>query len=149
LLATPYSNTDSARPNGRRKKMRRLMMLLGTVVLLALMASGVALAVIKTCQSIPCDGTNNADVLHERVRARPDNIFGFDGRDLLDANNRFADRDRLRGDAGSDKLLANDRDNRDQLRGGRGFDRCYGDPGDRFVNCNVRSTNAVAGLDVE
>jgi hypothetical protein len=42
--------------------MRRLVMLLGMVVLLALMASGVALAVIKTCQSIPCDGTNNADV---------------------------------------------------------------------------------------
>jgi hypothetical protein len=111
------------------------------VVLLALMASGVALAVIKTCQSIPCDGTNNADVLHERVRARADNIFGFDGRDLLDANNRFSDRDRLRGGDGSDKLLANDRDNRDQLRGGRGFDRCYGDPGDRFVNCNVKSTS--------
>jgi hypothetical protein len=83
------------------------------------------------------------------VRARPDNIFGFDGRDLLDANNRFDDRDRLRGGDGSDKLLANDRDNRDQLRGGRGFDRCFGNPGDRFVNCNVRSTKALAGLDVE
>jgi hypothetical protein len=129
--------------------MRRLMMLLGMVVVLALMASGVALAVIKTCQGIPCDGTNNTDVLHERVKFRPDNIFGFDDRDLLDANNRFADRDRLHGGDGSDKLLANDRDNRDTLKGGRGFDRCYGDPGDRFVNCNVRSTNAVAGLDVE
>jgi hypothetical protein len=125
------------------------MMLLGMVVLLALMASGVALAVIKTCQTIPCDGTNSADVLYERLRFRPDNIFGFDGRDLLDANNRFADRDRLQGGDGSDKLLANDRDNRDTLRGGRGFDRCYADPGDRFVNCNVRSTNAFAGLDAE
>ena len=129
--------------------MRRLVMLLGMVVLLALMASGVALAVIKTCQNIPCDGTNNADVLHERVNGRPDNIFGFDGRDLLDANNRFDDRDRLQGGAGSDKLLANDRDNRDVLRGGRGFDRCYGDRGDRFVNCNVRSTSAAASLDVK
>ena len=129
--------------------MRRLMMLLGMVVLLALMASGAALAVIKTCQTMPCDGTNNADLLHERVNGRPDNIFGFVGRDLLDANNRFADRDRLQGGDGSDKLLANDHDNRDTLRGGRGFDRCYADPGDRFVNCNVRSTNAFAGLDVE
>jgi hypothetical protein len=129
--------------------MRRLMMLLGMVVLLALMASGVALAVIKTCQSIPCDGTDNADVLHERVNGRSDSIFGFDNRDLLDANNRFKDRDRLHGGDEADKLLANDRDNGDQLRGGRGFDRCYGDPGDRFVNCNVRSTNAVAGLDAE
>jgi hypothetical protein len=129
--------------------MRRLIMLLGMMVLLALMASGVALAVIKTCQTIPCDGTDNADVLHERVKARPDRIFGFGNRDLLDANNRFDDRDRLHGGDGADKLLANDRDNRDQLRGGRGFDRCYGDRGDRFVNCNVRSTNAVAGLDAE
>jgi hypothetical protein len=55
----------------------------------------------------------------------------------------------LQGADASDKLLANDRDNRDVLRGGRGFDRCYGDPGDRFVNCNVRSTNAVASLDVK
>jgi hypothetical protein len=129
--------------------MRRLMMLVGMVVRLALMASGVALAIIKTCQNIPCDGTNNADVLHERVTGRPDNIFGFDGRDLLDANNRFDDRDRLQGGAASDKLLANDRDNSDVLRGGRGFDRCYGDPGDRFVNCNVRNTNTAASLDVK
>ena len=64
------------------------------------------LAIIKTCQNIPCDGTNNADLLHERVNGRPDNIFGFDGRDLLDANNR---REGIgcRADA-SDKLLAND-----------------------------------------
>jgi hypothetical protein len=129
--------------------MRRLVMLLGMVVLLALMASGVALAVIKTCPNIPCNGTDNADVLHERVNGRPDNIFGFDDRDLLDANNRFDDRDRLHGGDASDKLLANDRDNHDVLRGGRGFDRCYGDPGDRFVNCNVRSTSAAASLDVK
>jgi hypothetical protein len=43
--------------------MRRLMMLLGMVMLLSLMASGVALAITKTCNSIPCFGTNNADVL--------------------------------------------------------------------------------------
>lgn len=129
--------------------MRRLMMMLGMVMVLALMASGVALAVNKSCQSTPCDGTNNDDVLHERTDAGPDNIRGFGGQDLLDANNRFNDRDRLRGGDRSDKLLANDRDRRDVLRGGAGRDRCFGDPGDRFVNCEVRSTRAVAGMDVE
>jgi hypothetical protein len=119
------------------------------VMLLALMASGVALAVNKTCNDIPCNGTDNEDVLHERVKAKPDNIYGFDDHDILDANNIFRDRDRLHGGDGRDKLLANDRDGRDVLKGGAGRDSCYGDPGDRFVNCEVESTNAVAGKDVE
>jgi Ca2+-binding RTX toxin-like protein len=129
--------------------MRRLAMMLGMVMLLALMASGVALAVNKTCQDIPCKGTDNDDVLHERVDAKADNIYGYDGQDILDANNRFKDRDRLHGGDKGDKLLANDRDGRDVLKGGAGRDRCFGDPGDRFVNCEQESTNAVAGLDVE
>ena len=129
--------------------MRRLVMLFGTVALLALMASGVALAINKTCQDIPCNGTQNDDVLHERVDAKADNIYGFDGQDILDANNRFMDRDRLHGGDRSDKLLANDRDGRDVLRGGAGRDRCYGDPGDRFVNCQVESTRAADRVDVE
>lgn len=129
--------------------MRRLMLMLGMVMLLALMASGVALAVNKTCQDIPCNGTDNDDVLHERVDAKPDNIYGFDGQDILDANNRFSDRDRLHGGDRSDKLLANDRDGRDVLKGGAGRDRCFGDPGDRFVNCEVRSTRVADRADVE
>jgi hypothetical protein len=132
---------------GRRKKMRRLMLMLGMVMLLAMMASGVALAVTKTCNDIPCTGTDNEDVLHEREGSKPDRIIAKGDHDVLDANNFFNDRDVLKGGGGPDKLLANDRDGRDVLRGGAGRDRCYGDPGDRFVNCQVRSTRIGAGVD--
>lgn len=127
--------------------MRRLAMMLGMVMLLAVMASGVALAVTKTCNDIPCEGTDNEDVLHER--AGRDNIIAMDDHDILDMNNYSTDRDVGRGGDGPDKLLANDRDGRDVLRGGAGRDRCFGDPGDRFVNCNVRSTNAADFADVQ
>jgi len=58
------------------------------------------------------------------------------------------ERDRLYGGAQGDKLLANDRDGRDVLRGGMGHDRCYGDMGDRFMNCEVRSTSLAAAQDL-
>jgi hypothetical protein len=146
-VPTHYIDADQRPPQGRRKKMRRLVMTLGMVMLLAAMASGVALAVTKTCNDIPCEGTDNKDVLHER--SGRDNIIAKDDHDILDMNNYFNDRDIGRGGDGPDKLLANDRDGRDTLRGGRGRDRCYGDPGDRFVNCEVRSTRAAAGVDVK
>jgi hypothetical protein len=136
-------------PRRRRKKMRRLVMTLGLVMLFVFAAAGVAVAVNKDCNSIPCNGTDNEDVLHEREGTVKDRMFGFGAHDVLDANNYFSDRDVLHGGAQGDKLLANDRDGRDALRGGAGRDRCFGDPGDRFVNCEVRSTNAAAGVDVE
>jgi len=122
--------------------------MIGMVMLIAVMATGVALAVNKTCTDIPCNGTDNEDVLHERVHAKPDNIYGYKAHDILDANNRFDDRDRLHGGDQGDKLLANDRDGRDVLKGGMGRDRCYGDPGDRFVNCEVRSTRVADRADL-
>src|SRR5215210_930861 len=129
---------------GRRKKMRRLVMVLGMVMLIAVMASGVALAVTKQCgDNLPCKGTDNEDVLHERNGTVKDVIYGYKAHDVLDANNYFNDRDKLHGGDQGDKLLANDRDGRDVLKGGAGRDRCYGDPGDRFVNCEVRSTRAA------
>ena len=124
-------------------------MMLGMVTVLALMASGVALAVNKTCNDIPCNGTDNEDVLHEREGTVKDAIYGFKAHDVIDANNYFHDHDRLFGGDNGDKLLANDNDGRDVLRGGRGRDRCFGDPGDRFVNCEVESTSAAAGVDVD
>jgi Ca2+-binding RTX toxin-like protein len=69
--------------------------------------------------------------------------LAYDDNDLLDANNYFNDRDVLKGGSGRDKLFANDRDGRDILKGGAGRDRCYGDRGDAFVSCNVRSTRAA------
>jgi hypothetical protein len=137
-------------PHGRRKKMRRLMLVLGMVMLISVMAAGVALAVNKQCgNNLPCVGTDNEDILHERNGTKSDNMKGLKAHDILDANNYFSDRDVLKGGDQGDKLLANDRDGRDVLRGGAGRDRCFGDPGDRFVNCEVRNTTAAAGLDVE
>jgi|SRR5215211_2537709 len=129
--------------------MRRLVLMIGMVMLIAVMATGVALAVTKTCSDIPCKGTDNEDVLHERHGSVRDRILAYGDHDILDANNYFNDRDVLRGDGGPDKLLANDRDGRDVLRGGKGRDSCYGDPGDAFVNCQVKSTALAAGLDVK
>ena len=129
--------------------MRRLAMMLGMVMLIAVMAAGVALAVEKNCNDIPCYGTDNEDILHERDGTVKDAIYGFKAHDILDANNFSRDRDRLYGGDQGDKLLANDRDGRDVLRGGMGRDRCFGDRGDRFVNCEVESTRAPNFRDVE
>jgi RTX calcium-binding nonapeptide repeat (4 copies) len=123
--------------------MRRLAMMLGLVMLLVVVATGVALAVTKTCNDIPCEGTNNEDILHERKGTVKDAIYGFKAHDILDANNFSHERDRLYGGDNGDKLLANDGDGRDVLRGGKGRDRCFGDPGDRFVNCAVESTRVA------
>ena len=130
--------------------MRRLVLMIGMVMLIAVMATGVAVAVTKTCgDKLPCEGTDNEDVLHERNGTLHDRILAHGDHDVLDMNNFSRDRDVGKGDGGPDKLLANDRDGRDVLRGGAGRDRCFGDPGDRFVNCNVRSTRAADFADVQ
>jgi Ca2+-binding RTX toxin-like protein len=128
--------------------MPKLVVLVGLAMLLVVVSAGVGLAVTRTCKGIPCDGTNNRDILHERDGRLRDAIFGFRGRDLLDANNFFNEKDRLFGGDQGDKLLANDLDSRDVLKGGRGRDRCYGDKGDRFRSCNVRNTSAADAADL-
>ncbi len=143
-----------AGPNdGRRKKMRRIAMLLGATMLLVMVAAGVALAVTKTCGDNPCDGTDNDDVLYERVgNGLGDTISGFRGADAIDANTFRKDRDRVFGGPGSDRLLVNDGDNRDTVRGGDGFDVCYVDSGDRVTGCeSVRGENRASdsGLDFD
>ena len=99
--------------------MRRLVMLLGMVMLIAMVAAGVALAVTKVCKDVPCEGTFRNDVLFERIGIKHDRIFGFEGRDVIDANTYNSDRDVLHGDASGDRLLTNDTDNRDRADGGR------------------------------
>ncbi len=128
--------------------MRRIALVLGLVMLFVMVATGVAVAVTKTCNSVPCTGTNDNDVLHERHGTVHDRIIARGDHDILDANNFFNERDVLKGGSGRDKLLANDRDGRDVLRGGKGRDRCYGDPGDRFVNCEVQSTRVADRADL-
>ena len=123
--------------------MRRMAILLGTAMLLVVVAAGMALAVTKTCNNNPCEGTENDDVLYERVgNGLGDTISGFEGADAIDANTFRKDQDRIFGGPGSDRLLANDGDNRDTVRGGDGRDVCYVDSGDRVTGCeSVRGEN--------
>ncbi len=126
-------------------------MLLGLMVVLMVLAAGVALAVTKTCNDkLPCEGTNKDDTLHERQRdgnsnGLRDRILAFDGEDTLDANNGTNDKDVLEGGKKGDLLLTNDRDGRDVARGGKGDDRCVADEGDRVSSCRRISPTSVEG----
>lgn len=131
--------------------MRRMAILLGATLLLVMVAAGMALAVTKTCNNNPCEGTDNDDVLYERVgNGLGDTISGFGGADAIDANTFRKDRDRVFGGPGSDRLLANDGDARDTVRGSDGFDVCYVDPGNRVTGCeSVRGENQRAATTAE
>ena len=117
------------------------------VMLITMMAAGVAVAVTKTCgNSLPCEGTNNDDVLYERIGSDQDRIFGFEGRDVIDANTFNRDRDVVHGGDGRDRLLTNDTDGRDRAHGGRGRDTCYVSRGDATRSCEVvRRATFTAG----
>jgi hypothetical protein len=121
-------------------------MFLGVATVMLVMAAGVAVAVNKQCgNNLPCRGTDNNDQLHEREGNKKDRILGFDGRDLLDANNFGRERDRLVGGPQGDRLLTNDNDSRDSVNGGRGNDRCIVDRGDNTRSCRV--SIQAAGVD--
>jgi Ca2+-binding RTX toxin-like protein len=118
--------------------MRRPVMMFGMGILLILVAAGLAVAVTKTCgRDLPCEGTDNDDVLYERIGADQDRILGFDGRDVIDANTFNPDRDVLKGGNGSDTLLTNDTDRFDVANGGRRRDVCYVSQGDSARSCEV------------
>lgn len=121
--------------------MRKIAMVLGLAVVLALTVAGTAMAVTKTCDEKPCEGTDKEDVLYERIGTKGDNISGLGEEDVIDANTFNFDEDRLFGGDRGDKLLVNDGDDRDVVRGGSGRDVCYVDPGDRAVNCEVVRTS--------
>ena len=127
--------------------MRRLAIVSGMGMLLVLLAAGLAVAVTKTCgNNLPCEGTNNDDVLDERTGSEHDRIFGFDGRDVIDANTFNRDRDVVHGGDGRDRLLTNDTDGRDRAHGGRGRDICYVSRGDATRSCEVvRRATFTAG----
>jgi hypothetical protein len=119
--------------------MRRIALVLGLAMLLTIVAAGVAVAVTKTCgDTLPCNGTNDEDVLYERIGPnKHDRIFGLDGHDVIDANTFNSDRDILHGGNQGDKLLTNDTDGRDVADGGRGRDVCYISQGDVTRSCEV------------
>ena len=95
--------------------MRKTGMLVAMVaVMVALFATAAYAATIE--------GNDNANALFETLG--DDRMFGFDGGDVLDANNFGGDTDRLRGGPGNDHLLANDGETRDTVYGGPGIDMC-------------------------
>jgi Ca2+-binding RTX toxin-like protein len=116
--------------------MRKIAILVGAVALLTMVFAGVALAVNKQCSAKPCFGTNQEDTLLERGgNGFGDEIFGRKGPDRIFATSFTNDTDVLWGGRGNDRLDARDGDGRDTLNGGPGLDRCWGDPGDEFSQC--------------
>jgi hypothetical protein len=130
--------------------MYRKVLMLGLAMLLALVAAGAAMAITKTCRGIPCEGTDNNDVLYERIGRDQDRIRGLDGRDVIDANTFDPDRDVLLGGAGRDRLLTNDTDRFDVANGGRARDICYVSRGDTTRSCEVlrRATFRAGSTDL-
>ena len=110
-------------------------MLLGAVMVMLVVTAGVAVAVNKTCRDIPCRGSDNDDILHERTGSVKDRIFGEDGRDRIEAVTFNADRDVLKGGRKGDRLVTADGDGRDSARGGAGRDTCIINQGDASSSC--------------
>jgi Ca2+-binding RTX toxin-like protein len=98
--------------------MRKTVVMMALVALLTVVAASVAYAAVKE---------GNAGDNYIRETCRDDTLIGRGGNDTLDANNCGDDVDRLKGNAGNDRLLANDGDTLDRLRGGPGFDTCVVD----------------------
>jgi hypothetical protein len=97
--------------------------IMALVALFTLVVAGVAIAVTKTCSSVPCRGTPAADLLKERVgNGNRDVIIGGRGNDQLRAGRYTNDTDELHGGRGNDRLNVLDGDFRDRAVGGRGND---------------------------
>jgi hypothetical protein len=126
-----------------------MAMLLGLTMVLLIAAAGVAVAVSKVCDDIPCRGSENDDELYEREGNRKrDRILGLDGEDVIQAATYRKDRDVAEGGRKDDRLLTNDGDRRDTARGGRGKDVCYVDPGDASSSCERRGSTDPAVADL-
>jgi Ca2+-binding RTX toxin-like protein len=120
-------------------EVRKKVLLLASVALVMLFASGVALAITKTCSSSPCYGTKHNDTLMERAGV-DDNIYGRAGDDTINVGRGAereipSDTDILHGDRGDDRLKSDDLEGRDELHGGRGYDVCIIDTGDSTQGC--------------
>ena len=108
--------------------MRRTLLLLTTMVVALLLASGVALAVNKV-------GTNGPDTLRGTNKA--DNLLGRGGNDILLA---LAGKDTLLGGPGKDVVLGGR-----ERRALGGDKNLVGGDGNDFVGTGKGSDNAVGG----
>ena len=89
------------------------------------------------CSKPECFGTNKPENIKERRGdGKQDDIHARGGADLVDASRFTNDRDVLRGQGGSDRLLSDDGDGRDVILCGAGNDVAVIDPGDTVTdNC--------------
>src|SRR3954451_8512296 len=103
--------------------MRKLMLVLGLVVVMVPLLGAAALAAdqIIQCKSIPCYGAGNDDKILERIgRGVPDKIIARGGHDLILANKYGNDTDIVRSGRGLDKINVRDGDPHDRIRAGAG-----------------------------
>ena len=127
--------------------MRRMFVLVGLTMLIVVVTAGVGLAVTKTCKNVPCRGTDNDDVLYERIGNHDrDRIFALKGNDDMSAALYTRDKDRLFGGNHGDRIVVNDGDRRDLAAGGRGRDICYIGRGDNRRSCESTRV-AAAGVE--
>jgi Ca2+-binding RTX toxin-like protein len=110
--------------------MRRGTMLAAAIAVMVALFAGAAYAAVVTIQ-----GTQDNDVLFESPG--DDTIDGHDGDDKIWAEAFPYDVDVLRGQSGRDTLDAQDQDYNDTLNGGANRDRCIGDKGDTFIECEI------------
>ena len=121
--------------------MRRIAMGIAMVMVLCVMAAGVALAAnqIIRCAGIPCVSTGNDDLVYERRgNGLNDEIRLKGGDDQVRAGGFTRDQDRIFGSSGFDLIYVDDGDPNDRIRGGRGNDKCYVDARREIVSgCSV------------
>ena len=121
--------------------MRRIAMGLAMVLVLLVMAAGVALAAnqIIRCAGQPCTATGTDDLVYERAgNGLNDTIYLKAGDDQVRAAGYTRDQDRIYGSSGYDLIYVDDGDTNDRIRGGRGNDKCYVDARREIVSgCSV------------
>ena len=116
----------------KRKSTIAMVLSLAVVLVTLVGSAGTALAQVIgepiQCQSVPCVGTEDHQVLLERVGDGVlDRMIAQGGHDSLDARAYTNDRDVAKGSGGHDLLRVNDGDTMDAAIGGPGSDLCVVD----------------------
>ena len=118
--------------------MRKIVIMGALVALLVGVFAPAALARVFTCTDLPCNGTDDRDVINERPAfGVPDVIYGMRGPDDINAAISPGDEDVVYGGRGGDTIYTNDGDPFDTVYAGRGVDTCYVDEGDEYHGCEV------------
>jgi hypothetical protein len=117
--------------------MRKTILLVASIALAVLLASGVALAVVTDpiycAAATSCQGTGGADVIIGTPSR--DVILPYDGDDTVYAGGR---NDEVRHSFGNDMIKGGPGD--DTLRGGRGDDVIYGGADKDLIDCAYLKT---------